>query len=301
MPRPPTGVRRSDPAKLARLVGAHLHPAIGTAMAAPPALYSDLTPYLSPRKDQGQTGTCSCHALSTGAYAAQKLAGIQTPLDASPHVLYSVSGRIEVGHTGPLWDNGRQLVDVLEAARTVGLAPQQGPTPDGRNSDVWSDADTGGTPPGNVCVDATPAELGAANLHEFDFGHHTIDPTAADVEAQVIATLTAQVPAPILLGTLVGQQFEAAGPGTIVEPAGDDSTAGGHALLIVGHRTLADGTRQFRVCNSWSGSWGESGEIWASSAWLRACWELHPITMTPKGPDPRLSLLQRIKAALGIA
>ena len=298
----PPGVRRSDPEKLALLLPARLHPAIAHRLGAPLALESDLTAAEPPVMDQGQSSACAAHEGVVVAHASLRLAGVDDPIIGSPHVLYSVSGRIE-RPTGELQDDGRQLVDVLTALRTVGMSPIQAPTPDGRYSDVWTAADVAGidgAPPPNVCLDATPEELAACHNHAHDFGNHTIDPRDPDLEALVISTLTGPVPAEILIGTEVGAAFEMLAAGGLAQPdlIPNDPQGGGHALRICGHKTLADGTRLYKIGNSWSASWCSAGYCWAPVSFLRACWELHPMTATPKGPNPALSLLDRIRAAL---
>ena len=67
-----------------------------------------------------------------------------------------------------------------------------------------------------------------------------------------------------------------------------DPDGGGHALALVGFRTMPDGSRQFRVQNSWGEAWDDAGECWASTAWMAACWELHPVLapLEAGAPDP---------------
>ena len=274
--------------ELRKLLPAREHPYL---MAASLARESDLTASVGKRKNQGRSSSCSAHAITSGLYAAQIGAGIADPIDGSPHLVYSLSGRLERPFAA-LQDDGRQLVDVLAVVRTVGLAPMQAPTPDGRWSDVWT-AEEGPDP--NVCVPATGAEILSCVRHAYDVGNHTIDPTAPDRDDLIVATLTAPSPAPVLLATRVGARFDSLSPGQVAEPDPDGS---GHALIICGHRTLASGDRQFLVDNSW-GDWDENGECWVSSAWAGACWELHPLTMSPQG-NLACSLVDRMRGALSL-
>jgi hypothetical protein len=281
---PPIGALRSELAKLARLERLVVHAVAGLFLvnhktgdiALPPA--GDLSQWLPPRKNQGQSGSCTCHSFSAAVTVACGPAGVSV-VDASPHVLYSLSGRLEAPD-GALQDNGRQLLDVWAAFQAHGLAPQHGPTPDGRNSDVWTDADTGGSPPGNVNDDATAEQIAAAGQCRPKLTLSNLDPTEADVEDQVCAAISAKMP--VWLGTEVGQQFQTLTGDTEAQPDSvpNDPNGGGHALFIVAYRTLPDGSREYRVINSWGDSWDENGECWASGAWVRGCWELHAIGVT---------------------
>jgi len=278
------GARPSDPSKLAGLLDAALHPMIGAKLGAGalPSESNILGPW-GIRFNQLNTESCSAHAGSAALSIALSFAGCALPFVPSPHVLYSASGRIEMPR-GPLLDNGRQLADVVTAMHTFGVAPT-GDMPDGP-TDIT---------PINVCQDVTPDEIALARQHLLSYGNHLIDPAGAGCEDQVIATLTSQHPAPVYLGANVGDAFQALEAGDVAEPdTSHGPTDGGHALCIVGHRTRADGSREYLVLNSWGDDWCEGGLCWASAAWLRACWELRPFTAASP------TLLQRIAASLGL-
>ena len=275
--RPPHGILRSDPGVLAGRIARALHPDHVAAMAGPLPLRSDLS--RGRRKNQGRSSACSAHALTKGAELVTGFLG-------SDHVLYSCTGRLQ----GDMADTGRRLVDNLTIVRTIGLAPYQGDSPDGRFSDLWTANDTSARP-ANVTTPATDAELAAANGRVIDLGQNSLDPKGADLSDLLVGSLA--IGAPIYLGTQIGQAFEDLGSGIVAQPdPANDPTGGGHALLIVGHRTNADGSRDFLVCNSWGESWSGNGECWASLAWVAACWELHPLVQSSP------SLLSRIAAAL---
>ncbi len=70
-------------------------------------------------------------------------------------------------------------------------------------------------------------------------------------------------------------------------PDGDE----GHAVSLAGYRTLADGTRQFLIHNSWGPRWGEQGYGWISEAmvsrYLRAAYKIKVAdAAAPIGPLP---------------
>ncbi len=286
--RPPHGAKRPDPAKIAALPKAHAHPRIAAHLsgAVPLPKATNNRAKLVARKNQGQTSACTCHSISALAGTLAALVGIVC-VDPSEHVLYSRSGRIETP-TGDLQDDGRQLLDVWQAFQADGFAPQAGPTPDGRNSDVWSDADVSGLAPvpmANVNVDATADELAAAVTCRPPFMLANVDPAGGDVELQVQAALAAGHL--VWSGTQVGQAFESLTGETDAQPDAipNDPEGGGHALFFLDYRTRDDGTVEYLVVNSWGEEWGdaptEPGLCWASGAFVRGCWELHAISVCP--------------------
>lgn len=298
---PPKGAKRPDPAKIAALEKTSDHHDIkhylGGASPLPKATNNRAK--LVARKNQGQSSACTCHSLSAALATLAAIVGVAC-VDPSEHVLYSRSGRIEQA-TGDLQDNGRQLLDVWQAQQNDGLAPQTPATsPDGRNSDIWTAADATSPPP-NVNIDATPGELELAGKCRLPFALATIDPTAADCEAQVQASLAAG--RMVWFGTEVGQAFESATGSADVAPDSNpnDPDGGGHALFFVDYRTKADGSVEYLVCNSWGLSWGDStdnepGLCWVGGAFVRSCWELHALSLM--APPGQPSLFDRAKAAI---
>ena len=287
--RPPHGVLRSPPEVLAERIARALHPDHVAAMAGPLPLRSDLS--RGRRKNQGRSYACSAHALTKGIENATGFLG-------SDHVLYSATGTT---------DTGRQLVNVLAAAASFGLAPYQGDSPDGRFSDVWTAQDTDARLP-NVCTPPTYEERSQAAVHRFDFGGNSLDPKAPNLRNLIVGSFA--IGACIYLGTQVGRAFMALGKGQVAAPADpNDPEDGGHALLLDGHMTLADETRTefvakfgegfdddttlVRAASSWGEEWDDDGECWGSLEWAASAWEMHPL-YKPTSP----TLFQRIAAAL---
>ena len=262
--RPPPGLRRSAPHKLSARTPAHLDPRIASALAAPLPTAVDRS--LPPPMDQGQTSSCSAHALV-------KAIEIVTGYRGSPRDLYYSAGLLE----GDTSDDGRELVDCLTAVANSGIAPFAGPTPDGRNSDVT---------PENVQHVPTPQDY--SHRRQVDLGRASIDPRGDHVSDLCAATLAAG--GVIYLGTQIGHAFEELQGAVVAQPdPANDPSGGGHALAGVGYRTMPDGSRQWRVENSWGEAFDEAGECWASTAWLAACWELHPVLAhwsDALAPDP---------------
>jgi Papain family cysteine protease len=261
--RPPHGVKRPDPEVQRLRCSLPLHPAHAQALSSPLPASADNTKH--PDTDQGQSSSCTAHSLIKGLE-------ILTGFVGSEHVLYSMTGALE--GENPLADDGRQCVDTLTVVNTQGVHAFEGPSPDGRNSDIWTANDTTAQPP-NVTIPASAAELAA--LTKFALGSNSIDPAAPNLSDLLASCLAAG--GVVYLGTEVGQAFEQLQGQTVAQPdtVANDPNGGGHALIIVGYRTMPDGTRQFKVQNSWGESWDDAGECWASLAWCAACWELHPL------------------------
>lgn len=72
---------------------------------------------------------------------------------------------------------------------------------------------------------------------------------------------------PVNFGTLVDKAFIAFRGGKVLTlPAG--ATEGGHAMLIVGVRRLANGKRLFKIRNSWGTGWGDDGYAWVTEEYI---------------------------------
>lgn len=278
---PSHGARPSDPWKLARLEPAEQHPLIGAKMAGPLPDDSNLLGRWSLRFDQRKYEACTAHAMPAALAIALGSALAFIP---SPRGLYVASGRVE-HPIGPILDNGRQPADVVTAMRLTGLTTVEWVSPD-EGTDI---TDTN-------LVDLDGLQLGEARAHRFDYGMHLIDPGALDAEDQIVATLDGDYAAPVCLAANVGSAFQALRPGDVAQPDLLHGAAdGGHELALVGHRTRADASREYLLLNSWGPGWCDGGTCWASAAFVRACWELRPMTATPLG------FLATLAAKLGLA
>jgi hypothetical protein len=152
-----------------------------------------------------------------------------------------------------------------------------GPTPDGRNSDIWTTADTTAQPD-NVNNEPDGNQLQAAGT-TLVTGEYAIDPTASNVSDLVAAALAAGYP--VYTAFFCDTTFENLSPGQIAgAPNQNDPNGGGHATYLSGYITNSDGTRTFTLTNSWGTSWCSSGKCLVSEAWLAACWELYVMDVT---------------------
>ena len=270
--RPPPGVRREV---VRHVVGAAAPASDPVAVRlAQGNLPASTDIHRDPPLDQGQTSSCTAHALTKGVE-------ILTSALGSQRVLYSLTG----ARQGDLSDSGRQCSDTIAVAREQGLAPFEGDV-EGRHSDITT---------ANATTPATYDETRAALAHLVNLLPLRIDPALPDLSDRVVASLA--IGSPVYLGTEVGAAFEDLGGGVVAQPTpASDTSGGGHALLIVGHRTNADGTRDFKVENSWGESWDERGECWASLAWVAACWELYPLALAAGSPSLLAEVVDALRA-----
>lgn len=295
------GARPTPAHKLALTRNAAAHPVIAAVLAAalglggntagaPSAPQTDKHPigYADPTEDQGRSSACTAHAASIGLGASCRARGAPLPAVASPWHFYTCSGAIArqaatpVGDPQPLADDGRELGDVIKAIMVCGVAKMRGPTPDGRNSDVWTDADTGGSPPGNAAAEPSVQLLEEA-ADELLGGAHTVDLASANALQVCAAALDSGIA--LYVGFDCGDSFEALHLDQVAQPTPPaDPGQGGHAVTVLSYRINAAGQYEWLVRNSWGTGWAlpaandnagdaPAGCVWASSAWLLASWE----------------------------
>lgn len=296
------GARRSDAHKLARTRNAAAHPVIaavlaaafavsGSAGATPPAPQTDKHPinFADPTEDQGRSSACTAHAASIGLGATCRARNASLPFVASPWHFYTCSGAIArqsatlIGDPPPLDDNGRQLADMIKAILVCGVAAMRGPTPDGRNSDVWTSDDTDGNPPGNAAAEPSVQLLEEA-ADELLGGAHTVDLQAGNALQVCAAALDSGIS--LYVGFDCGAMYEALHRDQLAQPTpANDPEQGGHCVVVLGYRINAAGQYEWLIRNSWGNGWAlppvndnadnaPTGCVWATSAWLLACWEV---------------------------
>lgn len=272
------GLRRTDPAKTAHRLGAELHPAIAAALAAGLKGSGDLSPSSPGVMDQDGSSTCWAHSGSVADYIAFATAG--RPKSYVPSPLYFAqcvyswyrAQNTPAGQPLPaLQDGGADLQDAASVFSKSGDIPMQAEQ-DGRFSDV---PDTETTP----IPELTPDESQRGSEDLFS-GEYSI---AVDTNAPTTVAASIDAGIPVWLGTFVDTAFENLTASQVAQPANqNDPNGGGHALVIVGYRTAADGSLEFKVQNSWGTGWCDGGFCWASSAWVLATWELWPFAVAQK-------------------
>lgn len=266
------GARRSHPAKVAAAKPGASHPVVAAALAVGLGASASLMGNVPSRLNQGQTGTCTAHSYTASVTTACPSLG-WVP---SQCVQYSVTHGIERAATTPpgqplppFQDNGAELADAIAAGATYGVCPMQGPTPDGRNSDVWGPIDA---PNPNVTQEPDVVRLEAAATTIITGAYH-IDPNSPNVSDLVAGAISSGYP--IYVGFYVDSAFENLGANDVAQPPNQsDPNGGGHAVFLAAYRTNAAGKREFLLVNSWGTDWADNGTVWVSEAWLAATWEL---------------------------
>jgi hypothetical protein len=272
------GLKRSHSARVAHRLGAAQHPDIAAILKAGILGHADLSQFLPPRLDQGQTSTCHAHSMAAGLYTAFAAKGPHVPplmtFVPSPFLIAATTyadvraRSIPVGEPlPPLVDGGAELQDDADAVAKWGVAPM-GPQVEGRNSDCPS-AQEPAFPEPDV-----PQLLQAGQ--RLVGGEYAI-PIDSGAPETIAASLDAGIP--VWVGGLVGQAYESLGPNDIAQPTPDsDTTAGGHAQLLAAYRTTG-AELQFLVVNSWGDVWALNGTVWASQDWVGALWNAWPMTV----------------------
>lgn len=236
-----------------------------------------------PILDQNDCGSCTGHGTAQGIFVAMAAEGHPLGFLPSPKSIYALGRGLTraADHAKdktlpPLTDDGAFPADVMRAISEFGVAPMQGPSPKGFNTDV---------DPSNV---ASEPNLGAliAAAKSLVVGEYRIDEKAPDFIRQVCAALSSGGSAgrgvPVGIGVFVDQEFEnwlpEDGPLSHVDLA--DPNGGGHWLVITSYRTDNVGRRVFRGPNSWTDGWGDKGHFEVTDGWLRAaCSDCYPFTV----------------------
>lgn len=258
------GLRRSPPEKTAHRFGAHHLVTLG----ATPKGAGQLTP--CQRIDQGDTETCHACSAAACCWVAMNAAGRPTFIPSQVLIASCTYADVRAaahpsGTLPELVDAGADLQDDATAMAKWGIGPMGAPVRN-RFCDIPDPTGYGFPEP----------DVGALEVAGQDLigGEYQI---AVDTSAPNTVALCIDAGIPVWLGTFVDTAFQNLGAHDVAQPANEnDPNGGGHAMYVSGYRTAADGSFEFRVENSWGSSWADGGAVWASSAWLKACWSLWP-------------------------
>jgi hypothetical protein len=259
------GARPSSRAKLAAAFPASSHQLIRRALLAPLPAAASLAQYEPTRLDQGSTSACTAHALAAAVYTAAHGGLTWVP---SPDLEYKATRALErailaaSGATLPdLTDSGAELADAIHAMGEYGVAPM-GPQVEGRNSDV--EAST------------VNDEIVVGRLEKSDTmivtGEYRASGTGQSLYNQLCASIVSGFP--VYVGAFVDTAFENLAVGQIAgAPDQSDPNGGGHAIFLDGYFTQPDGSRVWRLVNSWGPDWCDGGTCLVGQAWVSACFE----------------------------
>lgn len=276
------GLVRSIEAKLGHLLGAHLEPSIGAALASEPSGAADLTAFWQTPFNQGQSSTCHAHSLCMTAYVRLAAAGVPlgwvpSPLSLASCTYATMRSAVWVPGTAfpVLYDTGAALEDDSAAFSTWGVAPL-GPLVGGRYSDVPDD------PPDN----SFPEPVESTLVRSVRFAGEYAIPVDANAPRLVAASLDAGIP--VQDGGPVGAVFEDENTDPNVAIGVDPTATEGHSMGILRYRTKAAGVVsafpwEFFEMSSW-GAFGLNGGRWVSGEFVCSRWALWPTAIAlPKG------------------
>lgn len=212
---------------------------ISTSIPASASLFASAPPVL----DQGQTGSCTGHALACSIHVVGKLAWV-----ASPAEIYRNGRAIDRDLETPLSDDGAEPNQVFRAVREFGVRPMV------PLRDRFSDADP-------VTVNDEPKlgdlEVEAEAMPISDYGIFSFGARRSDDIALAIAA-GRPVNVAIAGGSDAFQDYTGGVLPALHAPLD-------HYVTLLSYETLRDGSRVFGGRNSW-GDWGEGGNFRLSEA-----------------------------------
>ncbi len=197
--------------------------------------------YMPPVYDQGQTSSCTGNAIAAAVqydHAKQLL-----PHNVPSRLFAYYNGRLLEDNQS--WDVGAAIRDVVKGLNKYGICDEA----------TWPFDDSAVVSPPS---DAAYAE-GA--LHP-SVEYRRLDGTEDSLKGCLASGF------PFVFGFTVYDAFESdtvAKSGVLGLPAANEATVGGHAVLCVG---FDDGIQRFKVRNSWSATWGQSGYFTMPYAYL---------------------------------
>jgi C1A family cysteine protease len=199
--------------------------------------------------DQGTTSACVGHAFARAIQL--RCAAMNTPIaNPSRTAIYTAARSYErAGASTPLVDQGCFPRDAAKGITEWGVPSES----------YWP------FDPAHINDEPTLEELEQASV-AIVTGYYTIDTDGTDRENDVQQALAANYP--VVIGVEVDSAMENYdGTGVVTAPIVAQEL-GGHMLCIVGYDRTVQGTTRYRICNSWSNTWGDHGLFWADSAWL---------------------------------
>jgi hypothetical protein len=241
---------------------------------------ASLTHLEGPIGDQGFAGACGGFGLYQEIYTSMAAAGTPLPWVPSMKTFYDLARILErTDASQKLTDSGVMPTDLLTVLRQYGAMPMVVPqSPDGRFSDVWTDDDTGGNPPGNVNDEPSLLDLENSGMKLLT-GEYRVDESIGSAASQIQASIAGRVHAPAAAGigifvdtTNFMQWDPASGPIRNIDL--NDPRGGGHWVALTYYYTTAAGLVVFGGPNSWSKTWPRGSSVPGSPYWTPGHYEI---------------------------
>ena len=234
---------------------------------------ADLRPYVLDSKgpgifDQGSTSSCVGHAHVSSVMTRLLFMGTPAPYRLSPafaYLLARIVDRQEINGTfPPVTDDGS-----MPNACTRGMAE-------------WGlcSFDLRPTDPATINDEPKLKELEEA-FTVRPRGIYEVLGTGTAREDQIKAALVNGYP--LTIAAIVDSAFEDWAGGDPIGAPDMSRALGGHDIYLVGYETLADGSVQYIIGNSWSDTWGEGGFARVSSDWIQAAMDIEVVELDQEG------------------
>ena len=231
---------KDDPSKVPAAV--NLSGLTGASATLPSKV--DLTPFLPPIGDQGQTSTCV--AWSTAYYTKSASEAVafnyttaqlsSSSFQLSPKDMFlSIADNLK----GVDCQNGTNITDALDVLVANGVATQA--------TVPWDPGITN-------CSQAQlqPSWNTDAANHKIEY-YRTIPASVTGIKQQLANNN------PVMIGIKVSNEYESWSGSSVLSTATFPANIGLHAQTIVGYD---DSRGAFRIANSWTSNWGDHGYIW---------------------------------------
>jgi C1A family cysteine protease len=203
---------------------------------------ADLRPYCSAVEDQGQTNSCTGHAIVGAMECDANIQG-ETPIEYSRLFVYWNERNLE-GTTNQ--DGGAELRDGIKMVAQYGACEEK----------LWP------------FDESKVLEKPSLEAFEDALKHKAIRYEAIEQNQDALLHCLGLNQRPVVFGLMIFESFESqevADSGIVPMPQWHERSMGGHALLIVGYDL---DKQMFLIRNSWSKDWGQQGYCWVPFAYI---------------------------------